>query len=317
PAPRIAHKQCRRPESGLRLGDKGRHRLRVSDICRDRRSTTSGPHDRVSHRLDLVARARRHRHGGSGRRELLRDRSAHAAPRPGDDCDVAAERAPPVRGVAQSGFVRLNTVVGIMEEKRGTGSAMDSADHAPPCRLCGTPLRHTLVDLGKSPLCESFLTADQLEGVEYFYPLHVRVCQDCLLVQLEAYVPGEDIFTDYAYFSAYSDSWVEHARVYTEEMIKRFGLDGESLVVELASNDGYLLQHFVQRSIPALGIDPAANVAEAARERGVETIVDFFDSRLARRLAEDGRRADLVAANNVLAQVPALNDFVAGIEIVL
>jgi SAM-dependent methyltransferase len=188
---------------------------------------------------------------------------------------------------------------------------------APPCRLCGTPLHHTFVDLGKSPLCESFLSADELDGVERFYPLHVRICEDCLLVQLEAYVPGEEIFRDYAYFSAYSDSWVEHARVYTGGMIERFLLGEDSLVLELASNDGYLLQHFVQRGIPCLGIDPAENVAEAARARGVETIVDFFGSRLASQLVAEGRRADLIAANNVLAQVPPLNDFVAGIQIVL
>jgi SAM-dependent methyltransferase len=185
------------------------------------------------------------------------------------------------------------------------------------CRICGRALERTFVDLGMSPLCETFLTADQLDGVEHFYPLHVRICDGCLLVQLEAYVPGEEIFREYAYFSAFSDSWVEHARVYTEAMIERFGLDGDSLVVELASNDGYLLQHFVQRAVPALGIDPAANVAEAARERGVETIVDFFGSDLAKALVADGRRADLIAANNVLAQVPPLNDFVAGIETLL
>jgi SAM-dependent methyltransferase len=178
-------------------------------------------------------------------------------------------------------------------------------------------LETTFVDLGMSPLCETFLTADQLDGVEHFYPLHVRICDGCLLVQLEDYVPADEIFREYAYFSAYSDSWVEHAREYAEAMIDRLGLDGDSLVVELASNDGYLLQHFVQRAVPALGIDPAANVAEAARERGVETIVDFFDTELARRLVADGRRADLIVANNVLAQVPALNDFVAGIEVLL
>ncbi len=187
----------------------------------------------------------------------------------------------------------------------------------PACRICGRPLERTFVDLGMSPLCETFLTAAELDGVERFYPLHVRICDDCLLVQLEAYVPGEEIFREYAYFSAFSDSWVEHARVYTEAMIERFGLDGGSLVVELASNDGYLLQHFVQRAVPALGIDPAANVAEAARERGVETIVDFFGSELAKTLVAEGKRADLIAANNVLAQVPAINDFVAGIEVLL
>ncbi len=187
----------------------------------------------------------------------------------------------------------------------------------PVCRLCGATLRHTFVDLGMSPLCESFLGADELDRMEPFYPLHVRICEECLLVQLEAYVPGEEIFRDYAYFSAYSDSWVEHARRYTDAMIDRFGLTNDSLVVELASNDGYLLQHFVARGIPSLGIEPAANVAEAARERGVETLVEFFDTDLALRLVEEGRRADLVAGNNVLAQVPALNDFVAGIAIVL
>jgi SAM-dependent methyltransferase len=185
------------------------------------------------------------------------------------------------------------------------------------CRLCGSELRRTFVDLGMSPLCESFLRPEDVDGLERFYPLHVRICDDCLLVQLEDYVPADEIFREYAYFSAYSDSWVEHARVYAEAMIDRLGLDSGSLVVELASNDGYLLQHFVQRSVPVLGIDPAENVAEAARERGVETIVDFFDAEFARRLVRDGRRADLIAANNVLAQVPALNDFVAGIEILL
>jgi SAM-dependent methyltransferase len=161
------------------------------------------------------------------------------------------------------------------------------------------------------------LTAEQLDGEERFYPLHVRICAECLLVQLEAYVPATEIFSDYAYFSSYSDSWVAHARSYSDQMVARLGLTNESLVVELASNDGYLLQHFVERGIPVLGIDPAANVAEAALARGVETIVDFFDTRLARELAAEGRRADLIAANNVLAQVPALNDFVAGIEILL
>jgi SAM-dependent methyltransferase len=195
--------------------------------------------------------------------------------------------------------------------------AKDITAHGPVCRLCGKGLHETFVDLGSSPLCETFLTADQLEEAEPFYPLHVRICSDCLLVQLEAYVPATEIFKEYAYFSAYSDSWVEHARRYAEMIAERLGLAENSLVIELASNDGYLLQHFVRRGIPALGVDPAANVAEAARARGVETIVDFFDSTLARRFAAQGRRADLVVANNVLAQVPALNDFVAGIEIVL
>jgi len=189
---------------------------------------------------------------------------------------------------------------------------------APPCRLCGTALRHTFVDLGMSPLCESFLDADDLNRMEPFYPLHVRICGQCLLAQLDAYVPAEDIFGgDYAYFSAYSSSWVEHARVYAERMSERLRLADESLVVELASNDGYLLQHFVARGIPALGIDPARNVAAAARERGVETVVDFFGARLAERLAVERGSADLVVANNVLAHVPDVNDFVDGIRILL
>ena len=185
------------------------------------------------------------------------------------------------------------------------------------CRLCGSVLRHTFVDLGMSPLCERFLAADELDEMEPFYPLHVRICGECLLVQLSAYVAPEEIFTDYAYFSSYSDSWVGHARRYADLMVERFGLGPSSLAVELASNDGYLLQHFVGRGIPTLGIDPAANVAEAARARGVETLVAFFGTDLAQQLVDEGRQADLVTANNVLAQVPALNDFVAGIELLL
>src|SRR6476619_8370144 len=151
------------------------------------------------------------------------------------------------------------------------------------CRVCGGTDLRTLVDLGKSPLCESFLTGSQLDEVEAFYPLHVRLCADCLLAQLEAYVAGTEIFRDYSYFSSYSDSWVAHAERYTERITERLGLTSDSLVLELASNDGYLLQHFVQRGIPAFGVDPAANVVDAARARGVETIVDFFDSKLASR----------------------------------
>jgi C-methyltransferase C-terminal domain/Putative zinc binding domain/Methyltransferase domain len=169
-----------------------------------------------------------------------------------------------------------------------------------------------------SPLCESFLSAEELDRMEPFYPLHVRICERCLLLQLETYVPAEEIFgRDYAYFSAYSDSWVEHARVYVETMTKRLGLSTDSFVVELASNDGYLLQHFVRAGIPALGVDPAANAAEAAHSRGVETLVEFFEPELAERLVGELGTADLVVANNVLAQVPRLNEFVAGIGILL
>ncbi|MBV9354209.1 MAG: methyltransferase domain-containing protein [Chloroflexi bacterium] len=184
----------------------------------------------------------------------------------------------------------------------------------PACRFCSAALLDTFVDLGMSPPCESYLRADQLDRMEPFYPLHVRVCRECFLVQLEAYLGGEDIFSEYAYFSSYSDSWVEHARRYTELAIARLQLNERSFVVELASNDGYLLQHFVNRGIPALGIEPARNVAAAAEAKGIPTLVEFFGLPSARRLAREQRRADLVIGNNVLAQVPDLNDFVAGIQ---
>jgi len=165
-----------------------------------------------------------------------------------------------------------------------------------------------------SPLCESFLRQDQVNQMEPFYPLHVRVCRTCFLVQLEAYVSGEEIFTEYAYFSSYSDSFVEHARQYTEVAIERLGLGPNSFVVELASNDGYLLQHFVARGIPVLGIEPARNVAAVARDKGVPTLDEFFGVELAERLSTEGPKADLIIGNNVLAQVPDLNDFVGGIS---
>jgi SAM-dependent methyltransferase len=158
---------------------------------------------------------------------------------------------------------------------------------------------------------------DRVAAMEPFYPLHAKVCESCLLVQLEAFVTAADIFSEYAYFSSYSDSWVAHAAKYVQTAIERFGLDENNLVVELASNDGYLLQHVVRRGIPALGIEPAANVAAVARDQGIETIVEFFGRELASRLAADGRTADLVVANNVMAHVPDLNDFVGGISIVL
>ncbi|HSR99652.1 MAG TPA: class I SAM-dependent methyltransferase [Kofleriaceae bacterium] len=184
---------------------------------------------------------------------------------------------------------------------------------APTCRFCNTPLAHTLCDLGMSPLCESILAADQVNQMEPFYPLKVWVCHQCLLVQLEQYVSAEHIFTEYAYFSAFSTSWLQHAKDYVAMITERLGLGASSQVVELASNDGYLLQYFVERGIPALGIEPAANVAEAARKRGVETLVKFFGRELGAELAQTGKRADLVLGNNVLAQVPDLNSFVAGI----
>jgi hypothetical protein len=175
----------------------------------------------------------------------------------------------------------------------------------------------TLVDLGKSPLCESFLSGDRLESMEPFFPLHARICSSCWLVQLPSFVRPEEIFGEYAYFSAYSDSWVEHARRYVDTISDRLGLSSESFVVEVASNDGYLLQHLVTKGIPVLGIDPAANVARAAEERGVPTLVEFFGAELAARIVAQGRHAALIVANNVLAQVPDLNDFVRGIAILL
>ncbi len=182
------------------------------------------------------------------------------------------------------------------------------------CRFCSTPLRHTVVDLGMSPLCESYLSVDQLNQMEPFYPLHVYVCGNCYLVQLQEYVSGEEIFSDYAYFSSYSDSWLDHAKRYAEGMIDYLQLGAGSRVVEVASNDGYLLQYFVERDIPCLGIEPAANVARAAEEKGVSTLVRFFGRELAAELSSRGEQADLLIGNNVLAQVGDLNDFVGGLK---
>jgi SAM-dependent methyltransferase len=198
-----------------------------------------------------------------------------------------------------------------------TGPPPEAEQRVHRCRFCQAPLTRTFVDLGSSPLCESFLTAAQLDEMEPYYPLHVRICDECLLVQLPAYVAPEEIFTEYAYFSAYSTSWVEHARRYAVAMKERLGLDSQSLVVELASNDGYLLQHFLPLGVPVLGIEPALNVAAAAEDRGVKTLTEFFTTSLAEGLKSDGRSADLIAANNVLAQVPDINDFVAGIRVLL
>src|ERR1700677_572776 len=166
--------------------------------------------------------------------------------------------------------------------------------HLPSCRFCQAPLRHTFVDLGMSPLCESYVSRDRLNQMEPFYPLHAYVCNECFLVQLEAYVSAEHIFNDYAYFSSYSDSWVEHARVYTEKMVERFGIGPRHQVVEIASNDGYLLHHFVARGIPALGVEPAANVAEVAVRKGIPTLVKYFGQNTARDMAATGFKADLL-----------------------
>jgi hypothetical protein len=187
----------------------------------------------------------------------------------------------------------------------------------PLCRLCSAPLTHTFVDLGTSPLANSYLDPAQLAEGEMFYPLHVRVCEKCLLVQLPEFASPGEIFGDYAYFSSYSDSWVEHARRYVELVADRFGLDETSHVVEVASNDGYLLQFFQARGVPALGVEPAGNVAAAAEQRGIRTIVDFFGERLAERLLAEGSAADLIVGNNVLAHVPDVHDFVAGLRVLL
>ncbi len=202
------------------------------------------------------------------------------------------------------------------EKKQSTARA-EPASRGARCRFCGAALSHVFVDLGMSPLCESFLSEDQLNRMEPFYPLHVYVCGECFLVQLEEYVSPSDIFTDYAYFSSYSDSWLSHMKAYTDLVTQRFKLGAKSFVVELASNDGYLLQYFVQKGIPVLGIEPAANVAAVAVEKGIPTLVKFFGVELAKELAGKGQQADLIAGANVLAQVPDVNDFVGGIRILL
>ena len=181
------------------------------------------------------------------------------------------------------------------------------------CRLCDAELTETFVDIGMSPLCESYVPADRVDGPETFYPLHVRICAECMLVQLPPYVAGEDIFSDYLYFSSYSDSWVAHAKRYADEMIARLGLGSDSLVTEVASNDGYLLQHFVAREVPVLGVEPAGNVAEVARGKGIRTEVAFLGRETGEEIAARYGRADLVAGNNVYAHVPDIRGFSAGL----
>lgn len=187
----------------------------------------------------------------------------------------------------------------------------------PSCRFCHTELEHTFIDLGMSPLCESFLTAGQLNRMEAFYPLKVYICANCFLVQLEEYVSPDEIFTEYAYFSSYSDTWLQHAQNYTNLMIERFKLGKQHRVIEIASNDGYLLQYFVEHGIPVTGIEPAKNVAKVAVDKGITTIVDFFGVKLAEKMAGEGTKADLLLGNNVLAQVPDINDFVGGMKTLL
>lgn len=185
------------------------------------------------------------------------------------------------------------------------------------CRFCSNLLKHTFVDLGMSPLSNAYLKLDTINKAEKFYPLHAYVCDKCFLVQLEEFETPDHIFSDYAYFSSYSETWLHHAENYTELMIKRFGLSANSQVIEIASNDGYLLQYFNQKGIPVLGIEPAANVAKVAKEKGIPSLVKFFGVSTAKELVNQGIQADLLLGNNVLAHVPDLNDFVAGMKIVL
>jgi len=187
---------------------------------------------------------------------------------------------------------------------------------ATKCRFCSAPLEHVFADLGMSPLANSYLTPEQANGMEPFYPLRALVCASCHLVQLEEYETPQHIFGDYAYFSSYSTSWLDHSRRYVEQMVERFGLDRVSHVVELASNDGYLLQYFHERGVPVLGIEPAANVAKVALQKGIPTLVEFFGVETAESLAGESQ-ADLLLGNNVLAHVPDLNDFVGGMKVLL
>lgn len=183
------------------------------------------------------------------------------------------------------------------------------------CRFCDHVLKQTFVDLGTSPISNAFLSQELLCRAEPFYPLHAYVCETCLLVQLQQFESPEELFAnEYAYFSSYSDSWLRHAQTYTEQMIERFGFCRESQIIELASNDGYLLQYFHEKGIPVLGIEPAANVAKIAETKGISTLVKFFGADVAQELVEQGKQADLLLGNNVLAHVPALNDFVTGIK---
>jgi SAM-dependent methyltransferase len=184
------------------------------------------------------------------------------------------------------------------------------------CRFCAAPVDSVFADLGMSPLANSYLPPERANGMEPFYPLRALVCAKCFLVQLEEFETPEAIFSDYAYFSSYSSSWLEHSRRYAEQMAKRLGLGPESHVVEIASNDGYLLQFFHDRQIPVLGIEPAANVAKVALQKGIPTLVEFFGRETAFSLAEESA-ADLLLGNNVLAHVPDLNDFVGGMKILL
>ena len=186
------------------------------------------------------------------------------------------------------------------------------------CRFCQARLTQTFVDLGLSPVANDYIPFSKMEASEAFYPLHVYICTKCWLVQLPIYKTEGEIFTNhYAYFSSYSSSWLEHAKKYAEMMLKRFGFDKTKLVIEIASNDGYLLQYFKEKGICVLGVEPAKNTADVARKKGIPTVTKFFGENTAKELAKKGKRADLLIGNNVLGHVPNLNDFVAGMKIVL
>ena len=195
--------------------------------------------------------------------------------------------------------------------------AQTDAPRSGHCRFCTQSLSHIFVDLGMSPLCQTHIATEQLNHMEPFYPLLVYVCDRCFLVQLQEYVSPIDIFTEYAYFSSYSDSWLKHAKQYTAMMAGRFNLDAKSHVVELASNDGYLLQYFLEKGIQVLGVEPAANVAQVAMKKGISCVVKFFGRQTAHELAGAGKHADVILGNNVLAHVPDINDFVGGMKILL
>ncbi|MBI4687488.1 MAG: methyltransferase domain-containing protein [Nitrospirae bacterium] len=188
---------------------------------------------------------------------------------------------------------------------------------ADTCRFCGNDLKHTFVDLGMSPLANSYLKKDQANQMEPFFPLHTYVCEECYLVQLPELQSPENIFTDYAYFSSFSESWLKHAKDYAGLMTERFGFNPDSQIIEIASNDGYLLQYFKEKNIPVLGIEPAKNVAKEAQNKGIPTISKFFGTQTAKELTNEGKYADLLIGNNVLAHVPNLNDFVKGMKVIL
>jgi SAM-dependent methyltransferase len=192
-----------------------------------------------------------------------------------------------------------------------------AAAAAPRCRFCDAVLRHSFADLGMSPLANAYVAPNRLQQPERFYPLHAYVCERCFLVQLPTAVTPDEIFSDYAYFSSYSDSWLEHARRFVDEISERLELGPANQVVELASNDGYLLRWFIERGIPVLGVEPAANVAAIALARGIPTVTEFFGREVGERLVREGHAADLVVGNNVLAHVPDMNDFVAGVTALL